>query len=116
MSGDPFGMAIPEARLDRIIRGYLRSMFSILGKVRYHFVLVYPESDALQETKQAIIDGQIRPIIHQKFPLSEASVAHQLLEERHTKGKIILINNMHHTMDEATQSKHRGTNVCWYGD
>jgi NADPH:quinone reductase-like Zn-dependent oxidoreductase len=38
-----------------------------------------------------LVDAKkITPIVSQVFPLSEASKAHQQIETRHTRGKIVL--------------------------
>ncbi|KAL8152178.1 hypothetical protein V2J09_009938 [Rumex salicifolius] len=39
----------------------------------------------------AIITGNVRPIIHKEFPLSEAAEAHQLMESSKHIGKILLL-------------------------
>lgn len=95
-SGDFFGLAVPEARVDRLITGFWhhfvsRVLYSV-GRpgIQYHFVLVAPERDALLEVKDAVEKGLIRPVIQEMFPLQEASKAHTILESGHVTGKLIL--------------------------
>ena len=38
----------------------------------------------------SLITGQIQPVIDTVFPLAEADLAHQYMEENHNFGKIIL--------------------------
>ena len=97
LSPDPLGLAVSEARLDRMFVAYTKqflSSFNILPKgIRYHFVLVYPEKQALEEAAKAIQNGIIRPVIQDRIPLSEAKRAHDLLEQGHVTGKLVLVVN-----------------------
>jgi alcohol dehydrogenase len=97
ISGDPLHLAIPEARFDRVLTSYSKeflSQFSLLPNgIRYHFVLVYSEKEALDEVSEAIRKGTIRPVVAERLPLNEAIKAHQLIEDGHTNGKIVLVVN-----------------------
>jgi NADPH:quinone reductase-like Zn-dependent oxidoreductase len=57
-------------------------------KYLYHFV----EPNALQLGElAAIIDsGNLKPTIAKVFPLSEVQKAHEMIEKKHTRGKIVL--------------------------
>lgn len=98
LSPDPLGMAIPEARLDRMFTSFSKQFVSnvfhwLPNGIRYYFVLVSSEKQALEEVCQAMEKGNIRPIIQEKIPLQEAVRAHHLLEEGHVIGKIVLVVN-----------------------
>jgi NADPH:quinone reductase-like Zn-dependent oxidoreductase len=94
MSSDPLGLSIPESRIDRVIWGILNSYIcDYLYSIRYHFVLVVPDQAALQECATLMQNGKIRAVIEKRFPLAEASRAHELLEEGHVTGKLVLAVN-----------------------
>jgi NADPH:quinone reductase-like Zn-dependent oxidoreductase len=50
----------------------------------------HQDAHVLEELAKLIDAGKIRPVVSQVFPLSEASKAHQQIETRHTRGKIVL--------------------------
>jgi NADPH:quinone reductase-like Zn-dependent oxidoreductase len=50
----------------------------------------HQDANVLVELAKLIDAGKIRPVVSQVFPLSEASKAHQQIETRHTRGKIVL--------------------------
>jgi NADPH:quinone reductase-like Zn-dependent oxidoreductase len=50
----------------------------------------YPDANVLDELGKLIDSKKITPVVSQVFPLSEASKAHQQIETRHTRGKIVL--------------------------
>lgn len=93
MGRDPLGLAVPEARIDRMAAGYLKQAWhsSTLGAdVCYHFILVHPERRALEEAAALLQDGTLRPIVQQRFALAQAAKAHELLEQGHVVGKLVL--------------------------
>jgi NADPH:quinone reductase-like Zn-dependent oxidoreductase len=96
LSSDPLGLAIPEARLDRIVEGFSKTLLSKwslgLSFIKYHFVLVYPDVDALNEIADAMSKGLIKAVIQQKFHMKDASEAHIVLEGGHVVGKLLLVN------------------------
>lgn len=95
LSCDPLGLAIPEARLDRMATGFIKSALSkIIGMsfIKYHFVLVHPDIDALHEIGDAMKKGLVKAIIQQRFPMKDASVSHKILEAGHVVGKLLLFN------------------------
>jgi NADPH:quinone reductase-like Zn-dependent oxidoreductase len=49
-----------------------------------------PDAHVLEELTKLIEAGKLTPIVSQTFPLAEASKAHQQIETRHTRGKIVL--------------------------
>jgi len=52
--------------------------------------MAHPDANVLDELGKLIDTKKITPIVSQVFPLSEASKAHQQIETRHTRGKIVL--------------------------
>ena len=58
--------------------------------VRATRVLVEPNADELRRIASLLESGEVRPVIHEELPLSEVGRAHQLSEEGHTRGKIVL--------------------------
>jgi len=99
---DPLGLAIPEARIDRIVEGFARTVLSQLQtrgfslgilpppKLKYHFVLVTPDGPALEEIAAAIKDGHVRAVVQEVFPLSQVQQASALLEMGHVTGKLVV--------------------------
>jgi len=53
-------------------------------------VMAHPDAQVLLEMATLIDQKKIRPVVSQVFPLAEASKAHQQIETRHTRGKIVL--------------------------
>jgi NADPH:quinone reductase-like Zn-dependent oxidoreductase len=51
---------------------------------------VHPDAHVLEQLAKLIDAKKIVPIVSQVFPLSEADKAHQQIETRHTRGKIVL--------------------------
>jgi NADPH:quinone reductase-like Zn-dependent oxidoreductase len=50
----------------------------------------HPDANVLEELAKLIDAGKIRPVVSQIFPLSDANKAHEQIETRHTRGKIVL--------------------------
>eukprot|EP01031_Cornospumella_fuschlensis_P033078 gene33078-40013_t len=90
MGTDPLGVSIAEARVDRIVGGYWNSFVHHYSPIHYHFVLVRPDREALEEVVPYIESGQIKPVVTQRFPMERVSEAHSLLESGHVQGKLVL--------------------------
>ena len=58
--------------------------------IRGSSIMAHPDANVLDELGKLIEAKKITPIVSQIFPLSEASKAHQQIETRHTRGKIVL--------------------------
>jgi NADPH:quinone reductase-like Zn-dependent oxidoreductase len=58
--------------------------------IRGTSVMAHPDAGVLEELGKLIEAKKITPIVSQVFPLFEASKAHQQIETRHTRGKIVL--------------------------
>jgi NADPH:quinone reductase-like Zn-dependent oxidoreductase len=58
--------------------------------IRCAGVMAHPDANVLQELTKLIEANKITPIVSQTFPLAEAAKAHQQIETRHTRGKIVL--------------------------
>ena len=50
----------------------------------------HPDAKVLEELTKLIEANKITPIVSQTFPLSEVAKAHQQVETRHTRGKVVL--------------------------
>jgi NADPH:quinone reductase len=55
-----------------------------------HGVLVGPSRVSLQQLEQRVLDGSLRPLIDDVFPLEECRRAHARLETRSGQGKVVL--------------------------
>lgn len=53
-------------------------------------MLVHPDAPALLKLAQWVDRGLVTPVIEQEFPLAKAQQAHQLGEQGHVRGKIVL--------------------------
>lgn len=53
-------------------------------------LMAHPDSKVLEELTKLIEANKIKPIVSQTFPLADAAKAHQQIETRHTRGKIVL--------------------------
>jgi NADPH:quinone reductase-like Zn-dependent oxidoreductase len=53
-------------------------------------MMAHPDANVLEELAKLIDAKKIKPIVSQVFPLAEASKAHQQIETRHTRGKVVL--------------------------
>jgi NADPH:quinone reductase-like Zn-dependent oxidoreductase len=54
----------------------------------YHYVR--PDGVQLEEIGRLVDEGRVRPHVQEAFPLEEAAAAHELLEEGHVRGKLVL--------------------------
>ena len=53
-------------------------------------LMAHPDGHVLEELTKLIEAHKVMPLVSQTFPLAEASKAHQQIETRHTRGKIVL--------------------------
>jgi NADPH:quinone reductase-like Zn-dependent oxidoreductase len=58
--------------------------------IRCSGLMAHPDANVLQELTKLIEANKITPIVSQTFPLAEAARAHEQIETRHTRGKIVL--------------------------
>jgi NADPH:quinone reductase-like Zn-dependent oxidoreductase len=58
--------------------------------VRALIFLAHPDGPELAEIVKLVDAGKLKPTVSKTFPLSEASKAHEQIETKHTKGKIVL--------------------------
>lgn len=58
--------------------------------IRGERILVYPDGQQLQQIAELIDQGQIKPFTNTIFPLVEVRKAHELSENGHVRGKIVL--------------------------
>lgn len=55
-----------------------------------HYVFVRPDSEQLNKLKEFAEHGILKVHLARTLPLAEAAQAHEMLETRHTRGKIVL--------------------------
>jgi len=53
-------------------------------------VMAHPDANVLNELTKLIEANKVTPIVSQTFALADAAKAHQQIETRHTRGKIVL--------------------------
>jgi alcohol dehydrogenase len=95
---DPLGLGIPEARLDRLLGGFLKARVSgCAGGVRRHLVFVHPSGAVLAQAAGAVERGEVRPVIDKVFPLERMREAHECVQTGRTRGKVVI-----EVADEAT--------------
>jgi NADPH:quinone reductase-like Zn-dependent oxidoreductase len=58
--------------------------------MRGRYVLARPNAEQLTEIAKLVDGGHVKPTIHTVLPLEEARKAHELSQEGHTRGKIVL--------------------------
>src|SRR6266516_871024 len=58
--------------------------------IRCSGVMAHPDANVLDKLTKLIEANKITPIVSQTFPLADAAKAHQQIETRHTRGKIVL--------------------------
>ena len=58
--------------------------------IRGSRLIAHPDAKVLVELTKLIETNKITPIVSQSFALSDAAKAHQQIETRHTRGKIVL--------------------------
>ena len=58
--------------------------------IRGTAMMAHPDADVLVELGKLIEAKKMRPVVSRVFPLADAAKAHEQIETRHTRGKIIL--------------------------
>ncbi|MDB6147900.1 MAG: NADPH:quinone reductase [Spartobacteria bacterium] len=58
--------------------------------IRGGSMMAHPDAHVLDELGKLIEANKLKSVVSQVFPLAEASKAHQQIETRHTRGKIVL--------------------------
>jgi NADPH:quinone reductase-like Zn-dependent oxidoreductase len=59
-------------------------------EVRAAIFLAHPDGAELAEIVKLVDSGKLKPTVSQTFKLADASKAHEQIETKHTKGKIVL--------------------------
>jgi NADPH:quinone reductase-like Zn-dependent oxidoreductase len=85
----PQGTYITTVPNARNLRDHLLSRLSRGRQAR--LVVVHANTTDLESIKYWVEHGQLRPIIDRRYPLSEVIAAHQYLETRRARGKVLLI-------------------------
>jgi NADPH2:quinone reductase len=84
---DPGELSLAEARMRNLLIGFelmLTPMLRDLPEARDRHI------DILNQCATYADQGLLKPHISQLLPLKEAARAHEMIEERHTSGKIVL--------------------------
>jgi NADPH:quinone reductase-like Zn-dependent oxidoreductase len=58
--------------------------------IRCSSLMAHPDAGVLAELTKLIEANEITPIVSQTFPLADVAKAHEQIETRHTRGKIVL--------------------------
>ena len=58
--------------------------------IRGASLMAHPDAKVLEELAKLIDDKKLKPVVLRVFPLAEVAVAHEQIETRHTRGKIVL--------------------------
>ena len=53
-------------------------------------LMAHPDSEVLEQFRKLIEEKKVKPTVSETYPLADASKAHQQIETRHTRGKIVL--------------------------
>ena len=72
-----------------IYQGYKKSF--TYRPVRYEWALYKPSQAAFEHITPLIEASKIKPVIDKILNLEEVSLAHEIVESRHTRGKVVLI-------------------------
>jgi NADPH:quinone reductase-like Zn-dependent oxidoreductase len=57
------------------------------------YVFVRPDADHLRDIAALVDSGQVRVHVEQELPMEQAARAHEQIQTRHTRGKIVLLND-----------------------
>lgn len=60
------------------------------GATRGEYVLVKPDGGQLGRIAEVIDEGRLKPAVAMTLPLREAARAHELSQQGHTRGKIVV--------------------------
>lgn len=58
--------------------------------IGYHWSVVKPYGKALEQTKEYIEDGKIKPVIDRTYTFEQMAEAHQYIETGHARGKVVI--------------------------
>ena len=78
-----------NGRLVTIVDPEVAQRFAEQG-LNASFVFVEPNSGQLDALRAQLEDGRLKTHVAAVFPLAEAAKAHELIEQQHTRGKIVL--------------------------
>ena len=53
-------------------------------------LMAHPDAEVLDQFTKLIEEKKLKPVVSETYPLADASRAHQQIETRHTRGKIVL--------------------------
>lgn len=93
---DPFGLAIPEARPDKMLGKFAAYFFSNvlhmvgLSRHSYEFRFVNPDGKDMVTVSRLVAEGKVRAVIDSVYDIGEAAKAHEHVEKGHSKGKVVI--------------------------
>lgn len=79
-----------------LLLGLLKVLFTLLGKkiknrgISYQWSLFKPNGKALEQIKQLIEAGKIKPVIDRTYTLEQMKEAHDYIANGHAKGKVAI--------------------------
>ncbi len=86
-----FAAGMPSVNLTEVIGSHFMNSKGLRAFVIYN---IFDIPELMSESSKLMVrylqEERIKPVIHEKIPLAEASRAHQLLESQAVKGKLIL--------------------------
>ena len=81
--------AAPLFLLWHLVKGKIKGALR-LGPA-YKFIIAHPSGEQLGKVAALLENGQLRPVVWKKLPLEAAVEGHELLEQGHARGKIVLV-------------------------
>ena len=65
--------------------------FFKLSRKKYDYVIVLPSTRLLEEVAKLVEQKKIRAVVDRIYPIAEASLAHQYVEDGHACGKVVIV-------------------------
>ena len=62
----------------------------LIGGRAFYYAAAKPSRAALEEVREMVERGEIRPVVEAAYPLEEIVLAHQHVEDGHTRGKVVV--------------------------
>ena len=62
----------------------------LIGGRAFYYVTAKPSRATLEEVREMVERGEIRPVVEAAYPLEEIILAHQHVEDGHTRGKVVV--------------------------
>ena len=62
----------------------------LIGGRAFYYATAKPSRTALEEVREMVEKGEIRPVVEAAYPLEDIVLAHQHVEDGHTRGKVVV--------------------------